>query len=88
MSKAMHLFFLSYKSAFKIRTALNNNKEKYYFPDIYIPHINKIIEVKSTWTYKCDTDVIKLKKNATELLGYEIWIYNCKGIKEVIECNK
>ena len=23
MSKAMHLFFLSYKSAFKIRTALN-----------------------------------------------------------------
>ena len=25
MSKAMHLFFLSYKWAFKIRTALNND---------------------------------------------------------------
>jgi hypothetical protein len=70
---------------------VNNDKDKYYFPDIYIPHINKIIEVKSTWTYECDIEIIKLKKTATELLGYdyEIWIYDSKGIKvKIIECNK
>jgi hypothetical protein len=70
---------------------INNNKEKYYFPDIYLPLINKIIEIKSTWTYKCDIEIIKLKKIATELLeyDYEIWIYDNKGNKiKVIECNK
>ena len=60
-----------------------NNKNKYYFPDIYIPHENKIIEVKSTWTYKCDYDIIQIKSTATKNAGYnyEIWIYNDKGIK-------
>lgn len=70
---------------------INNNKDKYYFPDIYLPHVNKIIEVKSTWTYKCDVGVIELKKKATESLGYdyEIWVYDCKGIKvKIIESNK
>lgn len=58
-----------------------NGKKKYYFPDIYIRHDNKIIEVKSTWTYKCKSDNIQLKKKATEDRGfvYEIWCYNGKG---------
>jgi hypothetical protein len=63
-----------------------DEKEKYYFPDIYIPHEKYIIEVKSTWTYKCKEDNIKQKAEATKLLGYkyEIWVYNAKGIKEAI----
>jgi len=58
-----------------------DGKKKYYFPDIYIPHEKKIIEVKSTWTYKCKTDNIELKKNATIALGYtyEIWCFDGKG---------
>ena len=52
-----------------------DGKKKYYFPDIFIPHQNKIIEVKSTWTYKCKTDNVLLKKKACEGQGYiyEIW---------------
>jgi hypothetical protein len=58
-----------------------DGKQKYYFPDIYIPHENRIIEVKSTWTYNCKTDNIKHKKEATikEGYNYEIWIYDKKG---------
>lgn len=61
----------------------SNNKSRYYFPDIYIKSENKIIEVKSTWTYKCKTDNIKEKEEATKALGYdyEIWVYDAKGKK-------
>jgi hypothetical protein len=67
-----------------------NEKDKYYFPDIYIPDENKIIEVKSTWTYKCKTDNINQKKEACISQGYiyEIWCFNHKGEKIDIEnCN-
>ena len=62
---------------------INNNKQKYYFPDIYIPHMNLIIEVKSEWIYKCNEEVNKLKEKATQTQGYqfEFWIFNSKGIK-------
>lgn len=58
-----------------------NNKTRYYFPDIFIPHNNKIIEVKSTWTAQCKNDNIKLKEEATKELGYEyeLWIFDAKG---------
>lgn len=61
-------------------------KQKYYFPDIFIPHENKIIEVKSTWTYNCKEDNIKAKAEACKSQGYkyETWIYNGKGGKEII----
>jgi hypothetical protein len=64
-----------------------NEKDKYYFPDIYIPDENKIIEVKSTWTYKCKTDNINLKKEACISQGYnyEIWCFSSKGEKIDIE---
>jgi hypothetical protein len=60
-----------------------DGENKYHFPDIYIPHENKIVEVKSTWTYDCKTDNIQLKKNAAEDQGfiYEIWCYDKKGQK-------
>jgi len=60
-----------------------DGKESYHFPDIFIPHENKIVEVKSTWTYKCKTDNIQLKKKSAEEQGflYEIWCYDRKGRK-------
>jgi hypothetical protein len=61
-------------------------KNKYHYPDIFIPHENKLIEVKSTWTYSCKTDNIQLKKKYAEEQGfiYEIWCYNAKGEREKI----
>lgn len=58
-----------------------NNKTRYYFPDIFIPHINKIIEVKSTWTHACTTDNITQKAEASKAAGYdyETWVYDGKG---------
>ena len=57
------------------------SKDRYYFPDIFIPHENRLIEVKSTWTYKCKTDFIKQKGEAAKAAGYnyELRIYNSKG---------
>jgi hypothetical protein len=54
------------------------DKKKYYFPDIYIPHENRIIEVKSNWTYNLHLLINKHKKEATikEGYNYEIWIYD------------
>lgn len=62
-----------------------SNKKHYYFPDIYIEIDNKIIEVKSTWTYKCKTDNNELKALACKNLGYnfEFWVYDDKKNKEV-----
>lgn len=61
------------------------DKQKYYFPDIYIKSQNKIIEVKSDWTYKCKEDNIQEKSNATKTEGYnyEMWIYDGKGNKSI-----
>jgi hypothetical protein len=58
-----------------------NSKNRYHFPDIYIPSTNTLIEVKSTWTYKCTTDNVHIKEAAAKTLGYnyEIWVFNGKG---------
>ena len=58
-----------------------NGKKRYHFPDIFIPHENKLVEVKSTWTYKAKHDNVLLKKKACEEQGYlyEIWCYDGKG---------
>jgi len=64
-----------------------NGLNKYYNPDIGIPHENKLIEVKSKFTYTIEPEKIKCKGDACKSLGfnYEIWIYNSKGNKEVIK---
>jgi hypothetical protein len=57
-------------------------KMKAYFPDMFLPHENKIIEVKSTRTYDIDLEKkLKYQKKAVEEQGYvfEIWIYDKKG---------
>ena len=63
-----------------------NSKNHTYFPDIFIPKINKIIEVKSTWTYSCKKDNVLAKAKECLLQGYsyEIWIYDRNRIKTVI----
>jgi hypothetical protein len=68
----------------RITYDIENNKH-YYFPDIYIPEEKYIIEVKSTWTYKCKTDNIKQKAEAVKKLGYkyEIWVYDNKKNKKL-----
>jgi len=59
----------------------SNNTEHYYFPDIYVKSINKVIEVKSTWTFTLHKEVNILKWKATMDLGYqfECWIFDKKG---------
>ncbi len=60
-----------------------NDKTKRYFPDIYIPDRNLIIEVKSDWIYNKQLELNKIKEEYTKKLGYnyEIWIFDRKGIK-------
>jgi hypothetical protein len=54
------------------------NKNRIYFPDIYIPKNNLIIEVKSYYTYKNYLIKNILKALATRKLNfnYEIWIFD------------
>ena len=62
----------------------NNNKNSVYYPDIFIPIENKIIEVKSTWTYEKEIEKNNLKREACINVGYnfEFWIFNLK--KELV----
>lgn len=64
-----------------------NGINKYYSPDIGIPNENKLIEVKSKFTYTIEPEKIKCKGEACKGLGfeYEIWIYDRKGVKEIIK---
>ncbi len=59
----------------------HNEKKHYYFPDIYIKSQNKIIEVKSTWTYNLHKEINILKWNATTKENYkmEFWIFDHSG---------
>ena len=66
----------------------NNDKNHRYFVDIYIPSINKMIEVKSTWTYKKklqDNIIPKAKECIKRGYNYEIWIYDNKKNKIIID---
>ena len=62
------------------------NVNRVYFPDIYIPKINKIIEVKCLWTYKVDLIKNIIKSIYTRKLGYdyEIWIFDKKKLLHII----
>lgn len=57
------------------------NKQKKYYPDIYIPKDNIIIEVKSTYTYKIklEQNLAKKKYVLENKYLFEFWIFNNKG---------
>jgi hypothetical protein len=59
------------------------DKKRRHFVDIFIPSLNKCIEVKSNWTFKKHIDIVFLKQQAAKELGYfyEIWIYDKEGNK-------
>jgi hypothetical protein len=56
-------------------------KKHRHYVDIFIPSLNKCIEVKSTWTKEKKNDCIFIKQKAAKELGYnyEIWVYDGKG---------
>ena len=66
-------------------TTDNGVKHRHYV-DIFIPTQNRCIEVKGEWFYIRDKQILKLKKQEAENLGYkyELWVYNRK--KEKIIC--
>ncbi len=71
----------SRKNIPRIEYKMEDNKSHYYFPDIWIKSINKLIEVKSSWTYKLHQSLNECKWNAAKEKGYlmECWIFdNCK----------
>lgn len=65
---------------------IQNNKKHYYYPDIFIPKDNLIIEVKSTYTYKLHLIKNILKALSVRKNGYnfELWIYDKNKEKIVI----
>jgi hypothetical protein len=58
-------------------------KKHRHYVDIFIPSQNRCIEVKSTWTFEVQKNVVLLKQKAAKELGYlyDIWIYDNKGNK-------
>jgi hypothetical protein len=61
----------------------SKGKKHRYFSDIYIPHINLVIEVKSTWTYKkgMQQGKLQLQREAciAEDYDYKYMIYTDTG---------
>lgn len=57
------------------------NKKHRYFPDFFNIKENKIIEVKSTWTYKINLNKNKLKEKSCQDAGFkfDFMIFNKKG---------
>ena len=55
----------------------SDNKKHKYYPDCYLINENKIIEVKSTYTIKCNIETNELKKQACLEMGlnFEYKIY-------------
>jgi len=68
---------------------LDRSYPSMYHPDIYIPHIKMVIEVKSTWTYNLDILKIKAKALSVHLpYFYQLRIYNPqRRILEIIQIN-
>ena len=61
----------------------DDGKYHRYFADAYIPKDNRVIEVKSIYTFQLDRRKIHLTKMAVCALGYEynLIVYDKKGKK-------
>lgn len=64
------------------------NKDCRYFPDIFIPHENRLIEIKSEYTMRAQKEENMAKQYASTISGFrhEIWVYSRKG--ELLEIIK
>jgi hypothetical protein len=62
---------------------MKKNKNRRYFPDIYVKSKNKIYEIKSNFTMNLNVDLIKIKKQSIIDRGFEFefLIFNEKGVK-------
>jgi len=66
-----------------------DDKKHLYYPDIYIPENNKIVEVKSIYTYNKDVEKVEYKAiSVSEHYIFELRIYDSKILKFVIEVYK
>lgn len=63
----------------------NKGSNHKYYPDIFIPSENLIIEVKSEWTLKQNFEINQLKRQACLDAGYnfEFWICSDKEVLEI-----
>lgn len=60
------------------------NKKCRYYPDIFIPKQNRLVEVKSTYTYQLDKEKNHAKwKKASKKYQFEVYIYD--GKKQLVE---
>lgn len=59
----------------------SENKRRKYYPDIYIISENRIIEVKSKYTYDSAYSINMRKRKASLdlLINFEFWIYDKNG---------
>lgn len=64
------------------------NKDCRYYPDIFIPHENRLIEIKSEYTMRAQKEENMAKQYASTISGFthEIWVYSRKG--ELLEIIK
>lgn len=59
-----------------------NKKNRIYHPDFYIPSLNLIVEIKNSYLYKRDKDIILEKEKATISNGFNYIIIIDKDYKE------
>jgi hypothetical protein len=66
----------------------DDDKTHYYYPDVYIPDENRVIEIKSVYTYNREPEKTlckALKVSETHL--FELRLYNHKKeVVEILEC--
>ena len=65
-----------------------DDKTHFYYPDIYIPEENRVVEVKSVYTYNRDPEKTLCKAlKVSENYLFELRLYNDKKeIVEILEC--
>jgi len=51
-----------------------NEKNKTYYSDFYIPSLNLVVEIKNSWLYKRDKEIIEAKEKATIENGFNYCI--------------
>jgi hypothetical protein len=62
------------------------NSKKTYYPDIYLPSKNLMIEVKSNYTYTCEIvkNICKKLSCIKQGFNFEFWIFDSKGTLNIV----